>query len=109
MASPVPNNEGTRFVAGEKQVEIARKGAMASAEAKRRRKTLKEELLILLENGNTQEQISLAVIKKALEGDIKAYETIRDTIGEKPVEKTQNDVSVSYETLIKEVEDEHDY
>ena len=109
MASPVPNNEGTRFKAGEKQVEVARKGGIASGESKRARKTLKEELLILLENGNTQEQISLAVIKKALEGDIKAYETIRDTIGEKPVEKTQNDVSVSYETLIKEVEDEHDY
>jgi hypothetical protein len=109
MASPVPNNEGTRFKRGEKQVEVARKGGIASGESKRARKTLKEELLILLENGDTQEQISLAVIKKALEGDIKAYETIRDTIGEKPVEKTQNDVSVSYETLIKEVEDKHEY
>jgi hypothetical protein len=109
MASPVPNNEGTRFVAGEKQVEIARKGAMASAKAKRERKTLREELLLLLNEGNTQKNITLALIDKATKGDTKAFEVLRDTIGEKPVEKTQNDVSVSYETLIKEVEDKDEY
>lgn len=93
MASPVPNNEGTRFKTGAKQVEVARKGGIASGESKRARKTLKEELLILLENGNTQEQISLAVIKKALEGDTKAYEVIRDTVGEKPTSKIEADVN----------------
>ena len=36
----VRNSEGTRFKAGEKQVEIARKGGIASGIAKRRKKDL---------------------------------------------------------------------
>ena len=43
--------------------------------------------MLLLENGNTQNKISLALIKKALKGNIKAFEVIRDTIGEKPADK----------------------
>ena len=109
MASVVPNNEATRFKTGEEQVEVARKGGIASGEAKRRRKTFREELLTLLENGDTQAKISLALLTKATNGDTKAFEVLRDTIGEKPVEKTQSDVNLSYESLIKEVEDDNDY
>lgn len=76
----------------EEQREIARKGGIASGEARAARKTLKEELLLLLANGDTQERISLSVIQKALSGDLKAFEVIRDTIGEKQVDKI--DVSV---------------
>lgn len=67
--------------------ENAQKGGIKSGEVRRARKTLKEELLLLLENGNTQNKISLALIKKALKGNIKAFEVIRDTIGEKPADK----------------------
>lgn len=67
--------------------ENAKKAGIKSGEVRRARKTLKEELLLLLESGNTQNKISLALIKKALKGDIKAFEVIRDTIGEKPVDK----------------------
>lgn len=63
------------------------KAGIASGKARRARKTLKEELLLLLASGNTQNKISLALIKKALNGNIKAFEVIRDTIGEKPVDK----------------------
>ena len=42
MASPVPNNELTQFKTGEEQVEIARKGGIASGEAKRQKRTFKE-------------------------------------------------------------------
>lgn len=69
------------------QREIRQKGGIKSGEVRRARKTLKEELLLLLENGNTQNKISLALIKKALKGNIKAFEVIRDTIGEKPADK----------------------
>jgi hypothetical protein len=62
-------------------------GGKASVEARRKRKTLKEELLLLLESGDTQESVTLALIEKAMSGDTKAFEVIRDTIGEKPVEK----------------------
>lgn len=64
-----------------------RKGGIKSGVVRRARKTLKEELLLLLESDNTQNKISLALIQKALKGNIKAFEVIRDTIGEKQSDK----------------------
>lgn len=80
--------------------ELGRKGGIASGEARRRKKSLKEELITLLENGNTQEKISLAIIQQALEGNTKAFEVIRDTIGEKPVDKLEADVSSDINIVI---------
>ena len=67
--------------------ERGRKGGLASGEARRKRKTLKEELLLMLADGETQQSVTLALIEKAMSGDTKAFEVIRDTIGEKPVDK----------------------
>ena len=67
--------------------EMARNGGLASGEARRKRKTLKEELLLMLSEGETQQSVTLALIEKAMSGDTKAFEVIRDTIGEKPVDK----------------------
>ena len=67
--------------------ERGRKGGLASGEARRKRKTLKEELLLMLSEGETQQSLTLALIEKAISGDTKAFEVIRDTIGEKPVDK----------------------
>ena len=67
--------------------ERGRKGGLASGEARRKRKTLKEELLLMLSDGETQKSVTLALIEKAMSGDTKAFEVIRDTIGEKPVDK----------------------
>lgn len=74
--------------------ERGRKGGLASGEARRKRKTLKEELLLMLSDGDIQEKISLALINEAINGNnagsvTKAFEVIRDTIGERPVEKVQ--------------------
>lgn len=63
-----------------------KKGGIKSGEVRRERKLLKDELLLLLSTGNTQEKISLALIQKALKGDTKAFEIIRDTVGEKPTQ-----------------------
>jgi hypothetical protein len=71
------------------QREIAKKGGLARGKQRREQKTLKEELLLLLSEGNTQEKISVAVINKALSGDLKAFEIIRDTIGQKPTDKQE--------------------
>ena len=76
----------------EERSEIGRKGAAASNKVQRERKTLKEELLLILSQGDTQEKISLSLIQQALKGNVKAFETIRDTVGEKPVEKVENEV-----------------
>ena len=74
--------------------ERGRKGGLASGEARRKRKTLKEELLLMLSDGDIQEKISIALINEAINGNnagsvTKAFEVIRDTIGERPVEKVQ--------------------
>ena len=79
----IPNSERTP----NELREMARNGGLASGEARRKRKTLKEELLLMLAEGETQQSVTLALIEKAMSGDTKAFEVIRDTIGEKPVDK----------------------
>lgn len=69
--------------------ENARELQKLSAEKKIQRKQLKEELLLCLSNGDVQQRMSLAIIDKACQGDVKAYEVIRDTIGEKPIDKQE--------------------
>lgn len=66
------------------QREIAAMGGLASGEARRNRKSLRETLEIFLENGDLQESIALALIYKALTGDVGAFKVIRDSIGEAP-------------------------
>ena len=66
---------------------MTRKGGIKSGEARRARKTMKETLLMMLAEGDTQNNITLALLDKALKGDTKAYEVIRDTVGEKPTDK----------------------
>lgn len=84
----IPFNKRTE----EEQREIAKKGGKASAKARQERKALKDELLLLLSKGDTQQKVSLALIQQALEGNTKAFEIIRDTIGEKPVDKIDADL-----------------
>lgn len=67
--------------------KLGQKGGIKSGEVRRMRKTLKEELLLLLEENDIQENLCLALIDKALDGDTKAFQIIRDTIGEKPMEQ----------------------
>lgn len=94
----IPNSERTPS----ELREMARNGGLASGEARRKRKTLKEELLLMLSEGETQQSVTLALIEKAMSGDTKAFEVIRDTIGEKPVDKVMiADVEPS---VIEEVE-----
>ena len=83
--------------------ELQEKAAQKQRENIAKRKTLKEELLLLLSQNNTQEKMSLSLISKALNGDTKAFEIIRDTIGEKPVDKIQANV-FNYEESLKAVD-----
>ena len=88
--------KATRFKAGEKQAKIASKGGKASGEAKRRKKLIKECLDELLEKEYENkagekhtgaEAISISLFKRALAGDMKAFELVRDSAGQKPVDK----------------------
>mgnify|MGYP000292743519 CR=1 FL=1 len=92
MAAKSDLGKATRFKSGAKAAENGRKGGKKSGESKRARKTLREELLALLSDQDTQKRISVALVNEAIEGNnagsvTKAFETIRDTIGEKPVDK----------------------
>ena len=49
----IPQNKRTK----EEQREIARKGGIASGKARKERKTLKEELLLLLEDEKIQKEL----------------------------------------------------
>lgn len=79
--------KATQFKSGEEAARNGKKGGEASAKARAERKTLKEELLILLSEGDTQKKVATALIKKAMSRNVRAFEVIRDTIGEKPMEK----------------------
>lgn len=87
--------------------EIARMGAIASNKKQAERKTLREELLLLLQEADNQKNISVAMLKQAMNGSVKAFEVIRDTIGEKPVEEIKH--SGSIEEYITKVEDKNEY
>lgn len=76
--------------------ERGARGGKKSGEAKRKKKLLKECLEELLEkewenrNGEKMagsEAISVALFRKALAGDMKAFEIVRDTAGQKPIDK----------------------
>lgn len=76
----------------------AKEAGKKSAEARAERKSLKDALLLLLsaqindEQGNptsstVQDAVISGVVKRAMDGDVKAATFIRDTIGEKPVDR----------------------
>ena len=96
------NGKKTRFKSGEEAAKNGRKGGIASGESKRARRTLREELLAMLEVDGVQASMAAALIREAIEGNnqgsvTKAFSVIRDTIGEKPVDKivtTEVDPSV---------------
>lgn len=107
---PVPTN-GKVIQAGEEARQLGRKGGKKSAAIRAARKSLREELLELLtvditdKNGKlmkTQTAISASMIKQALTGNTKAFEIIRDTIGEKPIDKVM--VTEIDKATIEEVE-----
>ena len=85
-----PMNERTK----EEQRRIARMGGIASGEARREKKMLKELLEDALSKGtetdNEYVNITLALIREANKGNVKAYEVIRDTLGQKPVDKIEH-------------------
>lgn len=91
---PRGNVNNLRTPTTEEAREIGRKGGLASGETRRKRKTLREELLAMLSDGNTQESITAALLEKAMDGDVKAFEVVRDTVGEKPVDRIETNVDI---------------
>lgn len=75
--------------------EMTSKGGIKSGEARREKKKLKETLKALLElkdeatGEDNQAKLCLALFEKACKGDVQAFNSLRDTIGEKPVDKIE--------------------
>lgn len=98
--------------------EDRRKATKARQENLKRRKTFAQAFeAFLLEdhkdkNGrklNGTEALTAVVIQKALKGDLKAFEIIRDSVGEKPVDKIASvdvtqEVREEVESLVRKYE-----
>ena len=91
--------------------EEAKRGGIASGEARRRKRDLRMALEALLEkditdkSGRTMsgaEALAIKQFEKALKGDTRAFETVRDTAGQKPIDKVQ--ISEIDQNIIDEVE-----
>lgn len=82
----VPNEARTP----EERRENARKAGIASGDARRAKKTMREVLEVLLEtvdkdSDKTNIEVMMAsAVRKAMNGDLKAMEFVRDTSGQKP-------------------------
>lgn len=93
------NEENLKPFNRENAVKYAKKGAEKSAEARRKKRDLKLAIQALLEadikdkkTGETMsgaEALAVAQFRKAMKGDTKAFEVLRDTSGQKPIEKVE--------------------
>lgn len=93
--------------------EEASKGGKASAEARRKKRDLRRALEILLEKDYTDkkgnvatgaEAISTKLFEQAMKGNVKAFETIRSTVGQDPVQKVEQvNIDAEYEQSVEYV------
>lgn len=103
------NDENLKTLSPSEAREQGARGGRASGEARRRKKTLREQMEMLLalpvQDPSTRDfieslginpeevdnalAITLSMYQEALKGNTKAFELIRDTIGEKPTDRLQ--------------------
>ena len=102
----MPNEQNIakhKYKAGDPRASAnGRAGGIAGGETKRRKRDMRLALEALLEkdynikdpdhHGKTKdvsgaEALALVMMSKALRGDAKAWELVRDTAGQKPIEK----------------------
>lgn len=103
------NEQNLKTPTSKEARERGKKGGIASGKARREKKALKDTLELLLsmpmkdgagvdveavksfaslkgENINVQEAMTIAMLQRAMKGDVRAAEWIRDTIGQKPTD-----------------------
>ena len=99
------NDENLRTLSPSEAREYGRRGGVRSGEVRRERKKLREYLEVALDKGtdfegeamSNAEAITVALINKAKGGDVRAYQTIRGGLGEKPAEHIVSEPSISPE------------
>ena len=112
------NEKNLRVPTSSEARENGKKGGIASGEARRAKKSLREAMQILMDadltgkDGKTMtgtEAMAAKAFQAALKGDWKAWELVRDTAGQKPVEKVMiaevdPDVVAEVERMVQESE-----
>lgn len=118
----IPMSERTK----EEQKIISTKGGIASGIARREKKAMKEQLNLLLSlplknpstikklkgMGMNEEEIDnqmamlLGVFNKALKGNVRAAEFIRDTTDGKPLEKVEHSGSTIPVVIVDDMEED---
>lgn len=83
------NGKQTRFRAGN---PLAKKGAEATNTMKRQYATFRDAFKAMMTDEDRQ-KIYDALMTKAMSGDVRAAEFLRDTLGEKPVERVEQTVN----------------
>ena len=90
------NEQNLRVPTSSEARRNGKKGGIASGEARRAKKSLREAMQILMEadltgkDGKTMtgtEAMAAKAFQAALKGDWKAWELVRDTAGQKPVDR----------------------
>lgn len=95
----------------EEQREIQKKGGIASGKARAEKRDLRKALEMLLEQtytdkkGNTRtgaQAVTERLFSEVMKGNVRAFEVLRDTVGQKPVEKVM--VAEVEQSVIDDVE-----
>lgn len=108
--------EETRFRSGNEAAEHGQKGGIASGQARRAKKTLRErvkmfgelkvegksaramaDMGIEPEDHDRFTQAAVSLFQKALKGDVAAFNAIRDIIGEKPKDEVAQTIDMHVE------------
>ena len=110
-----PNLEGKGFESRttEEQREIARMGGIASGRARAEKRDLRKALELLLEQTFTDKKGitrtgAQALVEKlfatAMSGNVKAFEVIRSTVGQDPVQKVEQvNIDMEYQQSVEYV------
>ena len=92
-------------------LEEQKKGGIASGKARAEKRDLRKALEMLLEQtytdkkGNTRtgaQAVTERLFSEVMKGNVKAFEVLRDTVGQKPVEKVM--VAEVEQSVIDDVE-----
>lgn len=92
--------------------EVARNAQKKSVESRKKNQTIAEllKIALTLPNEETGEINNIAmvnaIINKAIKGDILAFQTIRDSIGEKPTNKQEVTGNLGNLSIVVTKEDE---
>ena len=115
MANNQNNLDGKGFESRttEEQREIARKGGIASGRARAEKRDLRKALELLLEQTFTDKKGvtrtgAQALVEKlfatAMSGNVKAFEVIRSTVGQDPVQKVEQvNIDMEYQQSVEYV------